>query len=244
MLHNTITIRVHLDDTTDENGALNPEDVFARVYGEGEFGTWLFLGPLPPTQTMDLRRSDGSRLPADLVVEIWTNNGGSPGVELQNVTFHSSCSQPLICANTFGGNTIAYFENDDQGRVNCTVPATVEYAVEIPFDLPDGEDSVEIIRATLFTNFTLPNVVDLGLTGQVIEAGETVTAEINVALDPRLDVTTFGGDFLIIARTPSGRSCTGTGTVTFDVPGREVGAITCPPIDSPASLPAGLPDRW
>lgn len=217
------------------------DELYARVYGQNEFGFWLFNGPIDDEfGFIEINRPDFTRLPADLVVELYRNGDDPFSFPLQNVTFHSSCSQPLICFNSFGSSTIAFFENEEQGRVNCSSPETVDVTIEIPINLPQDEDAVTVIRATMFSNFSLPNIIDLGLTGQRITAGTSVTTEVEINFNPALDFVTFGGDFLIIARTDLGRTCTGEGTVTFDVPGREFGFITCPPVDSPA----GPPDRW
>ena len=231
------------ESCTDFNGGpagYGFSEIYARVYGQGEVGSWLHNGPVDEnTGSIWLRRADGARLPADMVVELYQNVPNPFAFPLQIVTFHSSCSQPLICFNNFGSATILSFENSAQGRVNCSVPETVEVTVEMPFSSQD--ETFQIIRASLLSNFSLPPQVELDLSGQTVQAGDTAKTSVSVYLNPALSFASFSGDVLITALAPSGLSCEAKGKVSFDVAERYFGRATCPPIDPPFGFPTISP---
>ena len=133
-------------------GAYNYEPFFARVFGEREFGKWLYNGPIPCSGKMDLVRLGGPVLSSSIVLKIWQNEGHMGG-PIQNVMFSFSCPGETICENKHRGNTIAYFENEEEGRVKCTdVSFSVEYALKVPSHLPNAAESVQVVRATFSTD--------------------------------------------------------------------------------------------
>lgn len=234
----------------DYNGGpegLDYTEIYALVYGvdqmDAPFGI-LFEGPLPPSRTMDIRRNDGVLLPLDLVVEIYRNDNGTRGEKLQDTQFHSSCSQPLVCFNSFGGSTISYFENGAQGMVQCVQSVEIQYQVDVSLDLPDGQDSVEIVNAT-FSSSSAVQIAGAVSPGQTIPIAQGGSATATVALFPLVEAATYNGDFSVTAQTSSGQLCTGSGTVILELPTNvyEFGRATCPPQPGPFRRLAPAPSR-
>ena len=196
----------------------------------GEEGNWLWNGSLGNNRTIELVRPDGSVLPNAIDIVVYRLVNGTAGDRLQYINMPLDCKEPQICSQSHGGFTFVRYGNDEQGIVNCTNPASVEYFVGlvISFDMK-GEEFFEIVSATIFNNSALAPVQDLGPTGFLPH----VVGDVEIRWE-----------YVIVARTPSSRSCEGTGTVTFMVPRRETGALTCPPVTYPAVSPAQVPDRW
>ena len=102
----------------------------------------------------------GDKLDADQTINIYSD--ASQGTLLQSVTFHASCSQPLVLKNVFGASQIVQFANEDQGNVSCFIANEVSYTISVPVDLPPGEDSIIIRELNIRTNYTDPAFIDFG----------------------------------------------------------------------------------
>eukprot|EP00977_Amphora_coffeiformis_P023575 scaffold13656_cov147-Amphora_coffeaeformis.AAC.1 len=139
----------------------------------------------------EMRYSDGDRLDSDQVIEIWTlgANGTSRGdTLLQRVTFHASCSQPLLCLNSFGSNTLVSFRNQDQSLVECLDTLRIPLLVRFPLDIGGVNDDFRIINANIRTDFTRPRVFDFALDqvgNEIYSPGDEIQFEIDALLDVR-----------------------------------------------------------
>jgi archaellin len=180
--------------------------------------------------------NDGDQLDADQTIEVYPANYiGSfpnPAAVLQSVTFHASCSQPLLCFNVFGAHRIVSFANEDQGNVSCLEFVPFEYTVRLPVSLPAGETEVIIEQAFLFTNYTNPQVVNVdSLIGQTLGPNNPdAEFSFEANIDPRISAGYFTR-LTIVARTVVNNiRCLGVEVTEFSVPGdgTEPGVPTCP----------------
>eukprot|EP00977_Amphora_coffeiformis_P005515 scaffold1168_cov167-Amphora_coffeaeformis.AAC.48 len=174
------------------------DEVWIRAYGVGrnpEVARFLVAneklvddenGPY-----FQLRYADGDRLDSDQTIEIWdlSANGTARGdTLLQRVTFHASCSQPLLCLNAFGASTLVTFRNQDQSLVECLDAVNTTFTVTFPLDITGVETAFRIIRAQFETDFTRPRIVTFNeISDQVFQPGEQLAFPLEFFLDPRRD---------------------------------------------------------
>ena len=125
-------------------------------------------------------------------------------------------------------------ENGAQGLVQCFETVEIEYQVGVSLDLPDGQDSVEIVNAA-FSSSSVVQIASAVSPGQTIPARQGGSATATVALFPLVEPAMYSGDFSVTAKTSSGQLCTGSGTVILELPTNvlEFGRATCPPQPAP-----------
>lgn len=139
----------------------------------------------------------GTRLDSDQIIEVWNlgPDGNSRGnTLLQTVTFHASCSQPLLCLNSFGSSTLVTFTNTNQRQVECLDTLTVPLLVRFPLNIGGISDSFRITNALIRTDFTRPRVFNFGLDqvgNETYAPGDEVQFEIDAFLDVRREATLF-----------------------------------------------------
>jgi hypothetical protein len=92
---------------------------------------------------------DGTeRFEADQTIQIFTPDQATM---LQDVQYHSSCSQNLELKNRFGANQIVEFLNEEQGLVSCFETFSFTLNIEVPISVT-GE-AITLSKLTVDTNF-------------------------------------------------------------------------------------------
>ena len=161
----------------------------------------------------------GDKLDADQTINIYSDE--TQTTLLQSVTFHASCSQPLVLKNVFGASQIVQFANEDQGNVSCFLATEVSYQISVPIDLPEGEDSIIIRELTVRTNYTNPAFIDLSpmINGTVLTQNSpplevSFEATLNLAIPQAYEtILTVTGE-----ASNSGQICRGADYSIFFAP--------------------------
>ena len=206
------------------------------------FETTYFDGPVKVYERF-LVENGMERFPADQVIRIWSDSSKSEAALLQEVFYHSSCSQNLDLLNRFGAIAIVGWFNEEQGNITGFANTSVSVTASIPISadlLGDTGGSATVDTLTIITTATpvdgseaLPptffNLTD-SVAGVVLQPDQEFKAEIAVPLDLGIP---YNYNFLITltATTDAGRVCTGTGLLDFQAgglpPGLEFGNDAC-----------------
>ena len=158
----------------------------------------------------------GERFEADQFVTISTPDRSTV---LQEVQYHSSCSQNLELKNRFGASQLVGFFNDVQGNVTCF--NTFEFSLGIDVPITVTGETVTLTSMIVETNFA--GVVDLTpqVAGQVAGAGGSVVVTLSGEID-----TSNRREYLLVFNLEGvredGTICTGFSQVLFEagnVPG-------------------------
>jgi len=73
----------------------------------------------------------GAQVDANTYMELDSVSNGGPGTLLQQVLFHSSCSQQLYLLDIFGSFQLIEFQNTVQGVVGFGINPTVEFSINL-----------------------------------------------------------------------------------------------------------------
>jgi len=199
------------------------EAAFVRLFRRNRNEDPIFEGLVNEGETYEVNCGERD-CPADMRVDTYP-----PGTSVftedtiwQSVEFHSSCSQPLLCFNTFGGHQIIGWENNDQGAINCfddvfvrtTVLVVVEAAV-----LPPADDRLvlETLEVRTGNYVTMPGTTS-GNMNEVINLNDQIRGQsVGVGLPPAtasypalLDLRNYfeyEARIFSVGTTPSGFRC-------------------------------------
>ena len=152
------------------------QPAFIRVIDTREPDIILFEGPVEFNGLYNVSDPNGDRTPADMNITTYASENGEL---LQEVQYHSSCSQNLFLKDRFGDSQLVAFFNEEQGLVDCfvtsnytftfsnngTVPAILESLVALttpfgPFDLTEQVAAQNLAPGEMFVVY-LPVVLDL-----------------------------------------------------------------------------------
>ena len=186
---------------------------------------------------------DGSdTVEADSRVIMYTDE--TQQVVLQDMVFHSSCSQNLALKDTFGGQQLVQWTNEDQGNITCFANITYDFLLEIPIGI-EGQTFI-FSSVTGQASFLPGDDISFDLTdqvaGEVYEPGEFVP----LTLQAELDLTVRKTYFILIrvtGETEAGVFCFGFGREEFTA-GTPIGPLfpTVSPTLFPTSSAFPTPD--
>jgi hypothetical protein len=157
---------------------------------------------------------DGTeRFEADQIIQIYTPDQSTM---LQDVQYHSSCSQNLELKNRFGANQLVEFLNDEQGLVSCF--ETFSFSLNIAVPISVSGEAITLTKLTADTNFA--GLIDLTdqVAGQTVEPGGSVVATLEGEVDFST-AQTYTLDFDVEGTNASGDLCVGQETVSFEAGG-------------------------
>lgn len=200
--------------------------VWVRSYGVNTQNSLTFDGPVSYEQAYNLTRGGGRVLDPDQIIETYALNPDGTRDEtnmLQKVQFHSSCSQPLVCLNAFGGHTVVGFQNPSQDYQNC-LRSLITSSVDITFDATaSSDDVVEVVRVSVTTDYDSPPTVQRDeFRGFELSANNPLSLDVNFNLaDPwaRRNYTTAVN--IIGSTIPGGILCQGDDTAVLFAEGLE-----------------------
>jgi hypothetical protein len=130
-----------------------------------------------PVGSVYYLNDNGERFVADQSIMIYDREGGTL---LQDVYYHSSCSQNLFLKDRFGASQLVEWINEEQGLVSCFANASFDLAITIPFTITGSELTVtELFSITTFGVYNLTDEVY----GTVLQPGATITADFQVTID-------------------------------------------------------------
>lgn len=132
----------------------------------------------------------GTRLDADQTIEVWDlgADGNSRGdTLLQTVTFHASCSQPLLCLNNFGASSLVAFRTpNSEGIVSCLATVTIPLAITLPAEIFGIDGEFRFRSFLVSTDYSDPRIIEL--TGELGDntyfPGDQIEFDIQVNIDP------------------------------------------------------------
>lgn len=117
------------------------------------------------------------------------------GPLLQEVLFHSSCSQQLYLLDIFGSFQLIEFENNEQGVIGFATTSQVNFGItlDIAGDLLELE-FLSVVVLSGVPGLLPPQVIEPTVTGIVIPPPATIDAEVTLIPNQDFDViTTIGG---------------------------------------------------
>lgn len=224
------------------------ETAYIRIFRRGDTDDPLFEGVVREGSVYDVLGENNDRLPADMRIDIYPAdetvfNGNTI---LQSVEFHSSCSQPLLCFNTFGGHQIVGWENERQGSIDCFDDVFIRVNIIVTVDIdeiPASSDTVELTELFVTAqnyvrnpgpNSRPPELIDLSdqIRGQLVgpnlapaRANYTASLDLRFYQEYNALIRSFG-------QTPNGFECDA---------GINTDASFCAPVDDPQCVPPPLP---
>lgn len=148
----------------------------------------------------------------DIFIFEYDEANDGPGQLLQEVVFHSSCSQELYLADTYGSIQLTEFESEDQ---LVSLFRTSTFAFDLTLQLETDASSIELTTANmvlLSSNFLDPQLQSLDVEGTVIPPALVVNADFTII--PEEDHTIIAS----IGGLLDGRECFGLVQETFNCP--------------------------
>ena len=203
-----------------------PEKDPSVIYFEGpiEFGT---LAP-PGSSTFNATDPALERVEANSFLRIYTGDPALTGsVQLQEILFHSSCSQELWLFDLFGSFQLVEYEAVQSGITGSFDSVNLEFTIELDATTVSGSlvmDFFEITLLTTIPGLLLPQVQEFDVNGTAIPPAFAVDWDVTIAPEIQYTaVTSVGGSI-------NGATC-------FDVMEQ---SIFCPRVIIPGETP---PDR-
>jgi hypothetical protein len=195
-------------------------------------GITYFSGVVNVGDTYSLNDS-GQRFEADQFIKIYSEDQATL---LQDVQYHSSCSQNLELKNRFGASQIVEFINEEQGLVSCFQTFTFDLQISIPIEVEGGE-AITLTKLTADTNFA--GFLDLTdqVAGVTVQPGETIVATLEGTVDFST-AKTYTIDFYVEGTNADGDLCVGEETVSFEAGGLPP-QVPSAPVSSPTSSKKG-----
>jgi hypothetical protein len=139
-----------------------------------------------------------------------TNDG--PGALLQEVVYHSSCSEEMYLADTFGSTQLTEFESENQ---LVSLFRTSTFSFDLTLQLNSDATSLELITANmvlLSSSFLEPQLQSLDVNGTTIPPALTVNADFTIIPEENhTAIASIGGKL-------DGRECFGLAQQTFNCP--------------------------
>jgi hypothetical protein len=200
-----------------------PERDPSVIYFEGpvDFGNAV----VPGDNRFNATDPNLERVEANSYLRLYSADPLAGGVQLQEVLFHSSCSQELWLFDIFGSFQLVEFEALLTGVTGSFENVELAFDLNLSIDTLDGSLALEFLSLTLLPaipGLVPPQVQDFVVDGATIPP--PFTADWDISIIPEVDyivVTTIGGV------RPDGVGC-------FEV-GQQ--PITCPRVIIPGELP-------
>jgi hypothetical protein len=157
---------------------------------------------------------DGTeRFEADQIIQIYTPDQATM---LQDVQYHSSCSQNLELKNRFGASQIVEFLNEEQGLVSCF--ETFSFSLNIAVPISVSGEAITLSKLTVDTNFAGQLDLTDQVAGVTVEPGGSVVATLEGEVDFST-AQTYTLEFNIEGTNASGDFCVGQEIVSFEAGG-------------------------
>jgi len=185
--------RVTCTDFFNNPGSIPPlgsgQAAFVRLFRRREDEDFIYQGLVNEGETYEVLC--GGDCPADMRVDTYPPDATvyNQNTIWQSVEFHSSCSQPLLCFNTFGGHQIIGWENRRQGAINCFddvfVRTTIIVSVEAA-ELPPADDRLvmETLEVRTGNYVRVPGTAS-GLENEVINLDDQIRGQqVGIGLPP------------------------------------------------------------
>jgi hypothetical protein len=212
---------------------------YVLATGEGGEDPIFYSGPVM-SGTRFLMQNNMERFPADQQIRVYSCPEQTDSCLLQDLTYHSSCSQNLDLLNRFGSMVIAGWFNEEQGNITGfdNVTAIVDATIDLTADLfSDGPATVQTLsiletRTETVTGIELPATfynLTSSVAGTVLNPGDEFRVEAAIPIDLSLE---YRYEFLVTmtATKASGQVCTGNGLLEFTrggLPELEAGGPSC-----------------
>ena len=153
--------------------------VYIRAGDSVDANQIFFEGPVELNGLYNVTDPRGDRLPADMNLTVFElTASGEPGALLQNVKYHSSCSQNLFLKDRFGAHQLVAFFNELQGLVDCLIISNFTFTIANEGEVPAVLRSL-VVLTTPFGPFDLTTDVE----DQNLGPGETFVVYLPVELD-------------------------------------------------------------
>ena len=156
------------------------ESVYVVVTDAKGKGRTYFQGVVREGTVFSLE-DGGLDLEADSTLKIYSDS--TRNELLQNLTFHSSCSQNLRLKDTFGAVQLVQWFNEEQGNVTCFADVQFDLQLSLPFQF--GGDSFTIESFFIITNFASPPTLDLTnqVQGKIVSKDTSIPITLNSTFD-------------------------------------------------------------
>ena len=109
------------------------QPAFIRVIDTREPDLVFFEGTVEFNGLFNVSDANGDRLPADMNITMYASENGEL---LQEVQYHSSCSQNLFLKDRFGDSQLVAFFNEEQGLVDCFVTSNYTFTIVNEGEVP------------------------------------------------------------------------------------------------------------
>jgi hypothetical protein len=204
-----------------------PENDPSVLYFNGpiEFGTEAPLG----ANVFNATDPNLERVEANGFLRLYTANPAEGGVQLQEVLFHSSCSQELWLFDVFGSFQLIEFEGLNSGVIGSFETVNLEFSINLDANSGDGSslllDFFSITLVTATPGLLLPQTQEFTVDG--ISIPPSFVTDWDVSITPEVEyiaITTIGGNI-------NGNDC-------FDV---SQTPIFCPRVITPGETPGPNP---
>lgn len=154
---------------------------------------------------------NGERFEADQFITISTTDRGTV---LQEVQYHSSCSQNLSLKDQFGANQLVSFFNEAQGNVTCFNTFDIALDIEVPIAVDNNSVTLTSLVAT--TSFDGAVNLTQQVNGQSVEPGGNAIVTYSFTTDASIRqlytlMFSIGG-----VGNPDGTLCAGMSTIAFE----------------------------
>ena len=199
------------------------ETAWVRLFERGEDEDPIFEGLVREGSTYQVFGENNGRLPANMRIDTYppATTVFTPSNIWQSVSFHSSCSQPLLCFNTFGGHQVVAWENERQGAIDCFDDVFVEVLILVTVGvrvLPPADSSIVMqelevrtdnyVRRPGATSGIQNEIINLsdGIRGQSVRPGFPAVTNYTA----RIDLQTYKeyrARIFSVGNTTSGFTC-------------------------------------
>ena len=180
-------------------------------------GDLYFDGPVRVGDSFNATDPESEKVQANMLIQVFSTNGSGPGDLLQEVLFHSSCSQELYLADIFGGIQLIEFEFIGK---KCETPEIINLFrrtdFEFDIDLAVGADvggQLSLDFAQLFLiNGLDPNLIQVAnfdVGGQTVPPALSLSSDFGIARDTPYTARA------VVTGAIDGRQCTGDAEVEF-----------------------------
>lgn len=188
-------------ECTDFDGG--PVDEFATYYvvsvPEKDPEVIYFNGTVQtPGGRFEAREPDGNEVEANTFLRLfeYDNVTDTPGRLLQEVLFHSSCSEQLFLLDIFGTFQLLEFENELQGVVGFANNATVDFNLTLSVDTDQLDlEFLNLVVLSPSDEILGPQVIEIDVDGVSIPPPFSSTEDVVLIPGVEFEVlTTIGGD--------------------------------------------------
>ena len=182
----------------------------AKVSGKDEM---YFEGNVTVGEFFEALDPELEKVEANMDIHVFEYVDNGPGRILQEIIFHSSCSQELYVGDQFGGVQLIAFEyNDDCGGTRVVDSLRRgNFVFDLDLTLDVGGSLVLDFAQIFLTSASIdvPQVANFNVTGQSIPPALELPTEFNILRDTNYTATA------IVTGSVNGVTCTGSSQLEF-----------------------------